>query len=122
MSNACAPVNKNKPNPSIWILIRKKRLLINENLKIAIPLTKTEYEILELFSKEKNIPISNEQTTSHLGKKPEEYKGMCMCFCRLQKKFKSFTSGDKLFRAARNRGYCLVQKVKLEQASTAPNY
>jgi len=35
-----------------------------------------------------------------------------MCLSRLQEKFKRVNDGERLFRAVRNRGYCLTQKIK----------
>jgi DNA-binding winged helix-turn-helix (wHTH) protein len=34
-----------------------------------------------------------------------------MCLSRLQDKFKMASKGERLFRAVRNRGYCLIQEV-----------
>lgn len=93
---------------------KKERTLFNAHSNISIQLTRIESEILELFSIKSGYPVSNETTTRHIGKDPDKYRGICMCFCRLQKKFRIYTSGEKLFRSVRNKGYYLVQIVEIE--------
>lgn len=107
-------ITESQHNLNAWTLSTQDKILFNTSLKITIPLSRIEYKILTLFATSPGNPISNEQTAQHLGKDIEQYKGLFMCVSRLQKKFRSFTSGDKIFRAARNRGYCIVQKIQLE--------
>ncbi|PNA50951.1 helix-turn-helix domain-containing protein [Pseudomonas sp. MPR-LB5] len=100
-------------NPlTTYFFKRKNRTLTNKNQCVKISLTKTEFKILELFIIEHRRFITNQELIKHLEKDSENYKGLCMCFSRFQKKFEKYSHGEKLFRAVRNRGYYLIQNIE----------
>jgi len=49
-----------------------------------------------------------------INKDAQAYSGLEMCLSRLQNKFRK-TFEERLFRSVRNRGYCLVQDVKIAE-------
>lgn len=103
-------ISTSKNQMATWKL-KKNSLTLITYPAIEIPITHTEYKVLEILMSAPMEPMSNIMIIRHLGKNPDSYTGMHMCLCRLQKKFSLFYIGEKLFRSVRNRGYRLVQKI-----------
>jgi|SRR3990167_3568683 len=78
-----------------------------------ISLTATECLILNQFVSSEQRVQSREQLLKALNKDHITYTGLEMCLSRLQIKFKLFTRGERLIRSVRNKGYCLVQKIRV---------
>ncbi|MGE9630863.1 winged helix-turn-helix domain-containing protein, partial [Enterococcus faecium] len=57
--------------------------------------------------------VSKDELIRNIGREPEQNRGLEMSLSRLQEKFKRANYGVRLFRAVRNRGYCLTQKIKI---------
>ncbi|PIB53211.1 helix-turn-helix domain-containing protein [Pseudomonas sp. 2822-17] len=98
-----------------WLLTQHDRILVKGGLRIA--LTTIESALIKKMLHHEERVVSKEELIRNIGREPEQYRGLEMCLSRLQEKFKRANDGERLFRAVRNRGYCLTQKIKkpLEQ-------
>lgn len=97
------------PPTAAWLLTQQDRLLVQGTLQI--PLTPIESALINKMLHPHERVVSKEELIRHLGREPEHYRGLEMCLSRLQSKFKTVSQGERLFRAVRNRGYCLIQKI-----------
>lgn len=98
---------KSSQCPQSWQLDIDNRTLLNGPSQIS--LTKIESLIVKsMLLKEERI-ISKEELIYSIGREPDRYRGLEMSLSRLQGKFKKCFRGEHLFRAVRNRGYCLTQ-------------
>lgn len=97
---------------NVWLLIQKDRCLQKDRLRLS--LTPIELMLVTKMYNHVERVISKEDLIKTIGRDPENYTGLEMCLSRLQKKFKQLNNGECLFRSVRNRGYCLVQIIKLQ--------
>lgn len=79
-----------------------------------VPLSKTEFNIIQHFLISKLRLLSKNAILSNLGKDTTNYHGLAMCMFRLQEKFRKIEPGGFLIRSVRNKGYCLVQKIIIQ--------
>lgn len=114
-SETLMPTMDGNESSHTWAFNKPHCLLINN--EVVVNLTRSECVILDLLVSSKERVVSKETITRELKKDLDHYKGMHMCFSRLQAKFKKFSEGDDLFRAVRNRGYCLTQIIHLDKGS-----
>ncbi|MFJ4194372.1 transcriptional regulator [Pseudomonas sp. NPDC089534] len=78
---------------------------------VEISLTGLETALVRKMLHHEERVVSRDELILSIGREPEHYRGLEMCLSRLQDKFKSASNGERLFRAVRNRGYCLIQEV-----------
>ncbi|KAF2393924.1 winged helix-turn-helix domain-containing protein [Pseudomonas frederiksbergensis] len=95
-----------------WQLDDDQSVLVKENVEIA--LTGLEAALVKKMLHHEDRVVSRDDLILSIGREPEQYRGLEMCLSRLQDKFKSASKGERLFRAVRNRGYCLIQEVVSE--------
>jgi len=95
-----------------WQLDDNQSVLVKENVEIN--LTGLEAALVKKMLNHEERVVSREELILSIGREPEQYRGLEMCLSRLQDKFKSASNGERLFRAVRNRGYCLIQEVVSE--------
>jgi len=95
-----------------WQLDDDHSVLIKENVEIN--LTGLEATLVKKMLHHEDRVVSRDDLILSIGREPEQYRGLEMCLSRLQDKFKSASKGERLFRAVRNRGYCLIQEVVSE--------
>lgn len=93
-----------------WLLTQHDRTLVKGGLRIS--LTTIESALVKKMLHHEERVVSKEELIRNIGREPEQYRGLEMCLSRLQEKFKRANDGERLFRAVRNRGYCLTQKIK----------
>ncbi len=93
-----------------WLLTQHDRILAKGGLRIS--LTAIESALIKKMLHHEERVVSKEELIRNIGREPELYRGLEMCLSRLQEKFKRANDGERLFRAVRNRGYCLTQKIK----------
>lgn len=103
------------PEPKTWLLNPATRLLIND--ETTIKLTPIECLVLDALANGTERVASIEDILKKLNKCPEKYTGLFMCLSRLQAKFKRLTRGENLFRAVRNCGYCLTQRIHIDRGN-----
>jgi len=96
-----------------WQLDDNHNLLVKEGVEIN--LTGLEAALVRKMLHHDERVVSRDDLILSIGRQPEQYRGLEMCLSRLQDKFKSASNGERLFRAVRNRGYCLIQQVVSEQ-------
>lgn len=113
-STSCVP-NSMSPitslaSPQTWYFSFSTRELSNTNAKIQ--LTAIESLIINTLVLSKERIISKQELILGIRKDPQTYSGLEMSLSRLQNKFRK-NFDERLFRSVRNRGYCLVQEVKL---------
>lgn len=96
--------------PDVWLLTQQDRVLVKGGLKIS--LTTIESALIKKMLNHEERVVSKEELIRNIGREPDIYRGLEMCLSRLQDKFKRVNDGERLFRAVRNRGYCLTQKIK----------
>lgn len=77
-----------------------------------IRLTVTEARLIKTLTLSESRICSKHELIMGIEKDILAYSGLEMCLSRLQNKFRA-AFGERLFRSVRNRGYCLVQDVKL---------
>ncbi|MGY2183474.1 winged helix-turn-helix domain-containing protein [Pseudomonas agarici] len=94
----------------VWSFRLNKRELSNANTKIS--LTAIESLLLKQLVLSHRRVCSKKELILAINRDPSNYTGLEMCLSRLQDKFNS-AYGKRLFRSVRNRGYCLVQDVKV---------
>lgn len=97
------------PYNEAWQLDNHQSVLIKENVEIN--LTGLEATLVKKMLHHEDRVVSRDDLILSIGREPEQYRGLEMCLSRLQDKFKSASKGERLFRAVRNRGYCLIQEV-----------
>ncbi|MFO2466257.1 winged helix-turn-helix domain-containing protein [Pseudomonas sp. 15FMM2] len=95
-----------------WQLDTDQSALIKENVEIS--LTGLEATLVRKMLHHEDRVVSRDDLILSIGREPEQYRGLEMCLSRLQDKFKNASKGERLFRAVRNRGYCLIQEVVSE--------
>lgn len=100
------------PYSEAWQLDDDQSVLIKENVEIN--LTGLEATLVKKMLHHEDRVVSRDDLILSIGREPEQYRGLEMCLSRLQDKFKSASKGERLFRAVRNRGYCLIQEVVTE--------
>ena len=93
-----------------WLLTQHDRALVKGDLRIS--LTTIESALIKKMLHHEERVVSKEELIRNIGREPDLYRGLEMCLSRLQEKFKRINDGERLFRAVRNRGYCLTQKIK----------
>lgn len=98
-----------KVNDNNWRLDPKRNEL--KKNQIIVALTAIESTLLETLLKAKERLVSKNELVRSIGREPDQYQGLEMCLSRLQEKFKRVSRGERLFRAVRNRGYCLIQNI-----------
>lgn len=96
--------------PDFWLLTQQDRTLVKGGLRIS--LTTIESALIKKMLHHGERVVSKEELIRNIGREPEYYRGLEMCLSRLQEKFRRVNDGERLFRAVRNRGYCLTQKIK----------
>jgi DNA-binding winged helix-turn-helix (wHTH) protein len=92
-----------------WQLDDHQNVLIKD--AVEINLTGLEAALVRKMLHHDERVVSRDDLILSIGRQPEQYRGLEMCLSRLQEKFKSASNGERLFRAVRNRGYCLIQQV-----------
>jgi DNA-binding response OmpR family regulator len=98
-------------HPQCWKLDISNRILFDGANQIH--LTNIESMIVRsMLIKEERV-ISRAELISSIGREPDLYRGLEMSLSRLQIKFKKSAGGGYLFRAVRNRGYCLTQTIHI---------
>ncbi|MCK6190080.1 MULTISPECIES: winged helix-turn-helix domain-containing protein [unclassified Pseudomonas] len=110
---AYADMTGDRPQPhpqDFWLLTQHDRTLVKGGLRIS--LTAIESALIKKMLHHEERVVSKEELIRNIGREPDHYRGLEMCLSRLQEKFKRANAGERLFRAVRNRGYCLTQKIK----------
>jgi DNA-binding winged helix-turn-helix (wHTH) protein len=97
------------PYSEAWQLDKDQSALVKEGVKIN--LTGLEAALVNKMLHHEERVVSRDELILSIGREPEQYRGLEMCLSRLQDKFKMASNGERLFRAVRNRGYCLIQEV-----------
>ncbi|WPN49008.1 MULTISPECIES: winged helix-turn-helix domain-containing protein [unclassified Pseudomonas] len=92
-----------------WQLDNDQSVLVKEGVEVS--LTGLEAALIKKMLHHEERVVSRDELILSIGREPEHYRGLEMCLSRLQDKFKSASNGERLFRAVRNRGYCLIQEV-----------
>lgn len=108
-SNMFRAAEGDAPCTATWHLDDVHNALIKEGIEIS--LTGLETALVKKMLHHEERVVSREDLILSIGREPEQYRGLEMCLSRLQDKFKSASHGERLFRAVRNRGYCLIQEV-----------
>jgi two-component system OmpR family response regulator len=102
-------IEGNAPCNEAWQLDNDQGALVKEGIEIS--LTGLETALVKKMLHHEERVVSRDELILSIGREPEQYRGLEMCLSRLQDKFKSASNGERLFRAVRNRGYCLIQEV-----------
>ncbi|MGL6246345.1 helix-turn-helix domain-containing protein [Pseudomonas sp.] len=97
------------PFTEAWRLSNVNGALIKDDVEIV--LTGLEATLVKKMLHNDDRVVSKDDLIRSIGREPEHYRGLEMCLSRLQEKFKNASNGERLFRAVRNRGYCLIQKI-----------
>ncbi|MBX9410604.1 helix-turn-helix domain-containing protein [Pseudomonas baetica] len=97
------------PCSETWHLDNDQGALSKEGVEIS--LTGLETALVKKMLNHEERVVSRDDLILSIGREPEQYRGLEMCLSRLQDKFKSASNGERLFRAVRNRGYCLIQEI-----------
>jgi DNA-binding winged helix-turn-helix (wHTH) protein len=100
-------------NSRTWMLKKSSHTIADS--EVTINLTNMEFAVIKLFTQNPAEPLKNDTIISQLEKCLDNYKGLCMCISRLNKKFKKATDGDRIFISVRNRGYKIKQKIAMHQ-------
>lgn len=108
-------IESDAPGSQAWQLDDDQSVLIKDNIEIS--LTGLEAALVRKMLHHEERVVSRDELILSIGREPEQYRGLEMCLSRLQDKFKSASNGERLFRAVRNRGYCLIQEVVSETRS-----
>lgn len=96
--------------PQSWLLNFNSRELLNTTC--SLKLTAIESLLIKTLIMCNDRICSKQELILGIEKNPHSYSGLEMSLSRLQHKFKS-TFNERLFRSVRNRGYCLVQDVRI---------
>ncbi|KJZ49547.1 MULTISPECIES: transcriptional regulator [Pseudomonas] len=102
-------IDGDTPYSEAWQLDKDQSALVKEGIEIS--LTGLEAALVKKMLHHEERVVSRDELILSIGREPEQYRGLEMCLSRLQEKFKSASNGERLFRAVRNRGYCLIQEV-----------
>ncbi|MEB0029053.1 helix-turn-helix domain-containing protein [Pseudomonas sp. MH9.2] len=78
-----------------------------------IPLTNIESLLIKQLLLSDRRVCSKAELILCIHRDPAHYRGLEMCLSRLQEKFSTFSNGERLLRSVRNRGYCLIQRIKV---------
>lgn len=97
------------PYSEAWQLDNDQDILVKDGVEIS--LTGLEAALVRKMLCHEERVVSRDELILSIGREPEHYRGLEMCLSRLQDKFKTASNGERLFRAVRNRGYCLIQEV-----------
>lgn len=97
------------PCSETWHLDNDQGALVKEGVEIS--LTGLETALVRKMLHHEERVVSRDDLILSIGREPEQYRGLEMCLSRLQDKFKNANNGERLFRAVRNRGYCLIQEI-----------
>ena len=97
-------------NPQTWLFNLTTRELCNSTSRIK--LTAIESLLVKALILSSARICSKQEIILGIGKDPQTYSGLEMSLSRLQNKFRNVFD-ERLFRSVRNRGYCLVQDVKI---------
>jgi DNA-binding winged helix-turn-helix (wHTH) protein len=97
------------PYAEAWRLSNGSNVLVKDDVEIV--LTGLEAALVRKMLHHEERVVSKDDLIRSIGREPEHYQGLEMCLSRLQEKFKHGSNGERLFRAVRNRGYCLIQKI-----------
>ena len=97
------------PGNETWHLDNDQGALVKDDVEISLTGLETAL-VKKMLSHEERV-VSRDELILSIGREPEQYRGLEMCLSRLQDKFKMASKGERLFRAVRNRGYCLIQEV-----------
>ncbi len=100
------------PPSQTWFFNFAARELCNTTA--CIQLTAIEVLLINTLTLSTVRICSKQELITGINKDPVAYSGLEMCLSRLQDKFRQ-AFNERLFRSVRNRGYCLVQDVKIEQ-------
>lgn len=92
-----------------WQLSYGSNTLVKDDVEVV--LTGLEATLIKTMLQHEERVVSKDDLIRSIGREPEQYQGLEMCLSRLQDKFRSASNGERLFRAVRNRGYCLIQKI-----------
>jgi DNA-binding winged helix-turn-helix (wHTH) protein len=103
------PAKPHTPATETWRLSDSTGALIKDDVEIV--LTGLEATLLKKMLHHDDRVVSKDDLIRSIGREPEHYRGLEMCLSRLQEKFKNASNGERLFRAVRNRGYCVIQKI-----------
>jgi hypothetical protein len=103
------PAKPYVPPTETWRLSDVSGALVKDDVEIA--LTGLEATLLKKMLHHDDRVVSKDDLIRSIGREPEQYRGLEMCLSRLQEKFKTASNGERLFRAVRNRGYCVIQKI-----------
>jgi DNA-binding winged helix-turn-helix (wHTH) protein len=104
------------PCSDAWQLSHGNGALIKDDVEIV--LTGLEATLVKKMLHHDDRVVSKDDLIRSIGREPEHYRGLEMCLSRLQEKFKNASNGERLFRAVRNRGYCLIQKITRGKSNT----
>jgi DNA-binding winged helix-turn-helix (wHTH) protein len=108
-NNMPSVIEDTLPASETWHLDNDQGALIKEDIEIS--LTGLETALVHKMLNHEDRVVSRDELILSIGREPEQYRGLEMCLSRLQDKFKHASNGERLFRAVRNRGYCLIQEV-----------
>ncbi|MFJ2320275.1 helix-turn-helix domain-containing protein [Pseudomonas sp. NPDC087817] len=108
-SNLPQAITGDTPGTETWHLDNDQGALVKEDVQIS--LTGLETALVRKMLHHEERVVSRDDLILSIGREPEQYRGLEMCLSRLQDKFKSASNGERLFRAVRNRGYCLIQDI-----------
>ncbi|KAE9648885.1 winged helix family transcriptional regulator [Pseudomonas sp. PB103] len=108
-SNRPPVVEGDMPCSETWHLDNVQGALVKDDVEIS--LTGLETALVRKMLNHEERVVSRDELILSIGREPEQYRGLEMCLSRLQDKFKSASNGERLFRAVRNRGYCLIQEI-----------
>jgi len=111
-ADACHQTSANEdgaPCSETWHLDNDQGALVKEGVEIS--LTGLETALVRKMLHHEERVVSRDDLILSIGREPEQYRGLEMCLSRLQDKFKNASNGERLFRAVRNRGYCLIQEI-----------
>ncbi|HEF4758149.1 TPA: winged helix-turn-helix domain-containing protein [Pseudomonas putida] len=97
------------PYSEAWQLDNDQDVLVKDGVEIS--LTGLEATLVRKMLGHEERVVSRDELILSIGREPDQYRGLEMCLSRLQDKFKNASNGERLFRAVRNRGYCLIQEV-----------
>lgn len=109
---AIAPSAHFSDSPDTWLFCTVAQHLCNNTA--CIQLTAIESLLIKTLTQRDERICSKQELIIGINKDTYSYSGLEMCLSRLQNKFKA-VFGERLFRSVRNRGYCLVQDVKVAQ-------
>ncbi|WP_166223741.1 winged helix-turn-helix domain-containing protein [Pseudomonas atagonensis] len=97
------------PCNETWHLDNDQGALLKDGVEISLTGLETAL-VRKMLTHEERV-VSRDELILSIGREPEQYRGLEMCLSRLQDKFKNASNGERLFRAVRNRGYCLIQEI-----------